>query len=136
MSTHPRELLSAFLDDELPPHEKADVEQHLSDCTECSRELAIMRHLGGAMRSIQTERSRSVWDGVHRRITRPIGWILLVAGFVVWAALGLIAWSREELTLEWAATSAIGVGLVFLLIGVGYEQYREWKETRYKDIQK
>jgi hypothetical protein len=29
---------------------------------------------------------------VHRRITKPIGWILFVAGLVVWAVLGLIAW--------------------------------------------
>lgn len=136
MSTHPRENLSAFLDGELAPAEAALVEQHLNDCTECSRELVILRDLGGAMKSMPTDRSRSVWDGVHRRITKPIGWILFVAGLVVWAVLGLIAWSREELTLEWAAASAIGVGLLLLLVGVGYEQYREWKETRYKDVDK
>ena len=87
------------------------------------------------MRSISNSGSRSVWEGVHRRISQPIGWILLLAGVAVWVVLALIAWSRQELTLEWAAATAIGVGLALLLVGIGYEQYREWKDTRYKDVE-
>jgi predicted MFS family arabinose efflux permease len=109
-------------------------------------------------------RGRSAWQAVHTRISRPIGWVLLIAGVAVWFAMAVAAWfanrelslewlsisaiaigvalavvawfSNRELTLEWLSLSAIAIGAALLLMGVGYEQYREWKETRYKDIQR
>ncbi|CAN5683426.1 MAG: zf-HC2 domain-containing protein [Gemmatimonadetes bacterium] len=135
MMHHPRARLSAYLDGELPADEAAAVERHLKACTECARELAIMNQLGGAMR-IPIANHRSVWDGVHRKITRPVGWLLLLAGSALWAALVLIAWWRAELTMEWIAVTGIGSGLLFLTIGIAHEQYREWKSTRYKDVER
>ena len=136
MSVHPRQQLSAYLDGELPVGDAADVERHLRDCTECARELAIMKDLGGAMRTMSNHyRGRSVWDGVNRRLTRPVGWLLILAGAAVWMWLLLSRWLREQLTLEWAAATGVAVGLVLLLISLGYEQYRDWRETRYKDVQ-
>jgi hypothetical protein len=55
----------------------------------------------------------------------------------VWVALATYEWFRQgELTAEWLGATAIIVGLVLLLVGVAYEQYREWKETPYKDVQR
>jgi anti-sigma factor RsiW len=135
MSVHPREQLSAYLDGELPAGDAADIERHLRDCTECTRELAIMKDLGGAMRTMSTQyRGRSVWDGVHRRLTRPVGWLLILTGTAIWTWLVVSRWLREELALEWAAATGVAVGLVLLLISLAYEQYRDWRETRYKDV--
>jgi anti-sigma factor RsiW len=137
MSRHLGPRLSAYMDGELAADEAAAIERHLLECTECSRELAIMNTLGGAMRTMTSRTSqRSVWDRVHRRLTQPAGWILLVAGAVIWAALALVAWARAELTIEWVAATGVATGLLLLLAGLGYEQYREWKETRYKDVQR
>jgi anti-sigma factor RsiW len=136
MNVHPREQLSAYVDGELPPDDAAAVERHLRDCTECARELTIMRDMGGAMRTMSTQyRGRGVWNGVHRRITRPVGWLFILAGVAVWAWLAVSRWSQQELTLEWAAGTAVVVGLVLLLLSLGYEQYRDWRETRYKDVE-
>jgi predicted anti-sigma-YlaC factor YlaD len=136
MTDHPRAQLSAYFDGELPADEAAAVERHLKVCTECARELAIMNQLGGAMRMPIVNHNRSVWEGVHRTITRPVGWLLLLAGSALWAALVLIAWWRAELTLEWIAVTGIGSGLLLLMIGIGHQQYRDWKTTRYKDVQR
>jgi anti-sigma factor RsiW len=137
MTSHPRAELSALVDGELSPADAARVQRHLRDCTECSRELAIMRDLGGAMRTMSTHGARrSVWDGVHRRITRPAGWLFLIAGLGVWAGLALVGWWRAALTVEWVAVTGIAAGLILLLAGLGYEQYREWTETRYKDVER
>lgn len=137
MNGHPRERLSAYLDRELSREEAEAIEVHLRGCTECGRELALMRDLGGAVRNLTGgNQGRSVWAAVHRRITRPIGWVLLVAGCGIWAGLALAAWLRAELTLEWLAVTGIGVGIFLLLIGVTHEQYREWKDTRYKDVER
>lgn len=137
MTEHPSELISAYADGELTPEDRRQVENHLRLCTECTRELALIQSLGGAMKAMSPHRHRSVWEGVHRRITFPIGWVLLVAGLGVWVALAIYEWFRQgALTAEWLAATAIIVGLVLLLVGVAYEQYREWKETPYKDIQR
>jgi anti-sigma factor RsiW len=138
MSNHPLERIGAYADGEVAPAEAAAIEAHLGACTECTRELALIRAMGGIMRNaVRTGAPRrSVWDAVHRRISRPVGWVLLLAGITTWLALGLAQWYRERaLTAEWLAVSAVGTGLALLLAGVAYEQYRDWKETRYKDIQ-
>lgn len=137
MTDHPREQLSAFLDGELVPEVAAEIERHLRGCTECSRELAIMKGLGGAMRTMTSGSGRrGVWNAVHRRITRPAGWLLLLIGLGLWAGLALVAWWRAELTLEWAAATGVAAGLILLLASTGYEQYRDWKETRYRDVER
>ena len=136
MNGHPRDLLGAYADGELQPTETARVAGHLTTCTECARELALIRSMGGAMRAMAgSTRPRGVWATVHRRISRPIGWLLVIVGVAAWSALAALEWFRSrELTLEWLAGSAIGIGIGLVAIGVAYEQYREWKETRYKDI--
>jgi predicted anti-sigma-YlaC factor YlaD len=136
MNRHPHDLLSAYADGELDAGETARVAAHLQNCTECARELALIRSMGGAMRTMVSEsRGPDMWESVHRRLTRPAGWLLLVAGATVWCVMALLEWYRaRELTWEWMASSAIGIGLALLLVGVLHEQYRDWKATRYKDI--
>jgi anti-sigma factor RsiW len=136
MTGHPREQLSAYHDGELAPDRAAALERHLHDCTECTRELAIMRLLGGAMRTTTNRPARSTWEGVHRRITRPAGWLLVLAGLAIWASLALTAWWRAELNLEWLAATGVAAGLILLLIGYGHEQYRDWRDTRYRDVER
>jgi anti-sigma factor RsiW len=137
MTAHPHQALSAYADGELPEAEARRIEEHLERCTECVRELALLRSIGGAMRTMQTSRrGESLWEGVNRRIARPIGWVLLVAGAALWIALALVSWSREAITLEWLAGTALLVGVTMLAIGIAFEQYREWKDSPYKDIER
>jgi anti-sigma factor RsiW len=136
MNQHPHELLGAYADGELDAAQTAQVAQHLTKCTECARELALIRSMGGAMRTlVNSTQSRGIWETVHRRLSRPIGWLLMLAGVAVWTTLAVVEWYRSrELTWEWMAGSAVVIGVVLLAVGIGYEQYREWKETRYRDV--
>jgi anti-sigma factor RsiW len=138
MNGHPdTQALHVYADGELSPEEARRVEVHLEHCTECQREVTLLYSIGGAMQTMQPPRRReSAWEGVHRRITRPVGWILIVAGVLLWAGLALVSWFREELTLQWLAATAAGVGLAMLAIGIAYEQYREWKVSPYRDIER
>jgi anti-sigma factor RsiW len=137
LSHAPLEAISAFYDGELPPGEAARVEAHMRECTECARELAMIRALGEAMRdSLSQPVERSVWQRVHLSITRPIGWLLVVAGVAVWVTLAIVEWFRVgELTPLWLSTTAVAIGLALLVVGIGYEQYRDWKREPYKDVQ-
>src|SRR5690606_24802742 len=107
-------------------------------CTECSRELALIRALGGAMKASLAERPYgSIWARVHRSITRPVGWLLLVGGMGTWVVLGLIRWFQAgELGVRWLATSGIGLGFGMLVAGIGYEQYRAWRDEPYRHIER
>lgn len=137
MNGHPLEAISAYADGELSGAERERVERHLAECTECARELALIRSMGDAMARQREGQERDLWPGVHRRITQPIGWILVVAGVVVWAALAVTEWFRGgELSPQWLATTAVGIGLALLLVGVGHQQYREWRESPYKDVER
>lgn len=135
MTLHPRERLTAYADRELDAAGAAEVERHLATCTECARELAVVRNLKGAMRAMHHGTTqKDLWSGIHRRLTRPAGWILIVAGLAVWIVLAAIRWFQEDLTLEWAAGTALLTGVIVLLVGIGHEQYRLWKSERYKDV--
>ena len=138
MTNHPLERISAYADGELTDEEERSVEAHLSICTECSRELALIRVLGGAMKaSLADLPDVSVWGRVHRSITTPIGWLLFIGGLTTWTLLALVEWFQVgELSLRWLATTTAGVGLVLIGAGIGYEQYRAWKDEPYKHIER
>jgi anti-sigma factor RsiW len=137
MSRHPTELISAYADGELTGDDEMLVRTHLAECSECARDLALIKSIGEAMmhsgRSTRVE--RSMWAAVHQRIVQPVGWLLFVAGVTVWVALALFEWfSRGALTLGWLATTAIIIGLALIAVGVIYQQYTEWRDTPYKDV--
>lgn len=138
MSNHPLERISAYADGELDAEDARGVEAHLRGCTECTRELALIRALGGAMKaSLAERRNGSVWGRVNRSITRPIGWMLFVGGISAWIVLGVIEWFRAgELGMRWLATTGIGLGFGLLVAGIGYEQYRAWKTEPYRHIER
>lgn len=137
MNRHPLEELSAFADGELTPDEARRIEEHLRTCTECARELAVIRAMGGAIKEMKRDESeRSVWANVNRRITRPIGWLLVLVGSLIYAGLAVHAWMQQEFTLERLAITAVVLGLVFLALDVAHKQYREWKASPYKDIER
>jgi anti-sigma factor RsiW len=133
------EELMAYLDGELPEAERHRVEAHLASCTECARELTVFRELKGdlgAMRFRAERRTGSAWDAVARRIMRPAGWILLVAGFAAWLAYAVWAFVTSP-TPPWEKlmVAAIAVGAVLLLASVGLERLQAWKSDPYRDIE-
>jgi len=50
--THPIELLSAFLDDELTVDERSEVASHLEGCAACSSDLAGIARVRGWVRAL------------------------------------------------------------------------------------
>ena len=138
MSIHPLELISAYADSELSAEEAARVRAHLDVCTECSRELALIRSIGETMmQSTKVKSDTSVWRTVNRRIATPVGWLLMITGVVIWISLAVAQWiAQRALTWEWLATTAVAIGVALLAVGVGYEQYVEWRESPYKDLER
>ncbi len=75
------ELLTAYLDGEVTPEEKANIEAHLPGCPQCRAELeelsATQVSLRGVLKSIAEEVSLSpeVWEKVRARLDTKGSWL-------------------------------------------------------------
>lgn len=133
------EDLMRFLDGELPPAEVQRVQDALERSTELQRELRIFEALRedvGELMYDPPARS-SVWDGVQRRLTRPVGWILLIGGAILWMIYGawIFATSPAD-PVEKLAVGALAVGFLTLLASTVMERARESRTDPYRDIQR
>lgn len=137
-----RETLMRYLDDELPPDGRKRVEAHLSGCTECRREVEMFRSMKRELAELPGGGSPgrgggSVWDAVSRRVARPVGWLLLVAGIVLWGGwAGWVFVTSEAALFEKLFTGAVVIGLALLLASVGWERYREWQDDPYREVER
>lgn len=68
MSGHERERLSAYLDQELPPDERAAVEAHLSACPECAAVLAELAVVDEAAASLPAEPPEGYFETFPARV--------------------------------------------------------------------
>ena len=130
--------LMRFLDGELPPGEHTRVQAAIDASTELAREVAIYRGMKGRLHELSFHPGtyhRSVWDGVHQHLTRPIGWILTLAGVAVWVVYGVYVFTASPVDLwQKLATGAVVIGILMLLTSVIWERYREWLTDPYRDV--
>ncbi|MEJ2538545.1 MAG: hypothetical protein P8188_00960 [Gemmatimonadota bacterium] len=133
------EDLMRYLDDELSDEDRLRVEAALRDSTELRRDVAVFRSMRRDLSELSaggTPRS-SVWGSVNRRLTRPVGWILLVAGFVLWAGYGAWVFATSPANLvEKLAVGALAVGFLILLLATIFERLTEWKDDPYRDVER
>lgn len=132
------EELMRFLDQEMDPEDRSRIERELSASTELQRELARYRRMRAELRSLGTDiEAPGVWGAIHRRLTRPIGWILLIAGSALWSAWAfwLYLSSDEDLVLK-LGVGAVVIGVALLLGATIQERWTEWRTDPYRDIQK
>lgn len=126
-----------YLDGEVPPEERTRIEAAVAQSTELQRDVAVFgsmkKDLQGMAFSLGED--DSVWGVVHRRLTRPLGWLLVLAGFSVWVAYGSYLYLMSAIDpWEKLATSAIGTGIMLLFGSVIYERYKEWLSDPYRDV--
>jgi hypothetical protein len=107
VSGHERERLSAYLDEELPPGERAVVEAHLAACPECAAFLAELAAVDEAAAALPVEAPEGYFDAFPARVRarlRPARAAVFPAGRVpVWtwaAAAALLLAVVTPLTLR------------------------------------
>jgi len=133
------EELMRYLDGEVGPEERNRIERSVESSTELRRELAVYRAMKDDLQTLKLNGSSngSIWNAVNRNLTRPLGWILLIVGSLVWAAYGVYLYLNSEAFLwEKLATSGVGIGILLLLASVIWERYRVWLSDPYRDIQR
>jgi hypothetical protein len=74
MSTHPLDLLSDYLDDDLDQAARAAVDAHLGTCEPCRAVLAdltALRHAAAAWHTAEVAPPGHLWPGIAARLTGP-----------------------------------------------------------------
>jgi len=77
-------------------------------------------------------------DQVNVKMTKRIGWISLVAGFIILAAYGAYAFFADFEVDSWEKWGAglLWAGILVLLASVIWERYKESGNDPYKDVQR
>jgi hypothetical protein len=101
VSGHEGERLSAYLDGELPPVERAEVEAHLAACPACTALLADLAAVDAAAASLPAEAPEGYFDAFPSRVAARLG----VASKSPARARRLPAWT-------WAAAAALLLAVV------------------------
>ena len=84
-----KDLMMAYLDNELDEQQKKAFEQHIATCSECSRELKEfkkLKQLTDSVTFVEPEDRiwQQYWGSVYNRTERNTGWILFsLAAFFV-----------------------------------------------------
>ena len=134
------EELMRYLDGEVGPEERRRIEGAVGVSTELRRELTVYRAMKEDLQSLKlrdADHNGSVWNAVSRQLAKPLGWVLLLVGTLVWAAYAVYTYFVSPALLwQKLATGAVGIGILVLLATVVWERYRVWLSDPYRDIQR
>lgn len=136
-----REALALYVDGELGADARRAFEEHMEGCTECRREVAVFQAMKGDLRSMSMERvpppRGSIWESVNRDLTRPTGWLMIVAGAIIYTAWAVYNFIQAPLDLwERLGIGLLVVGFFVLLISVAIDRIRDSATDPYKGIQR
>jgi len=123
---HYRVMISGYLDGELDPEERGDLEAHLSVCPLCQRELDEMRRIfwGTTSAFAAQEVPDATWDdfldNVYNRLERGTGWAVFLIGAVCLVLFGIYVFIREPWTNALVkvlfATPVAGLAILFISV--------------------
>jgi len=142
-----KDLMMAYLDEELNEAQRRTFEGHLASCPECTRDLAHFRRLKALTDSVafvepEDRVWQQYWSNVYNRVERGAGWILFSV-----AAITLLLYGGFELIEGIIENRTVGVlakvgllallgGLAILFVSVARERLYFWGRDRYKDIRR
>ena len=142
-----KDLMMAYLDDELDAEQKKTFEEHLASCRKCSAELKEfeeLKQLTDNVKLIEPEDRiwQQYWSGIYNRLERGIGWIMFSVAAIlllIYAGFKCIEQMIQDPTIEtWlkVAMLVLLAGLAILLVSVIRERLYFWKKDRYKDVRR
>jgi len=142
-----KDLMMAYLDDELDEPQRKAFEEHLASCPACAREMkefARLKQVTDSVTLVEPEDRlwEQYWGGVYNRVERNIGWTLFsVAGILLVIYAGFKA--IEDLVRDPAVGLLLKIGLLGLIVGLAIlfvsilrERIYFWSKDRYKDVRR
>ncbi|MFH1371198.1 MAG: zf-HC2 domain-containing protein [Planctomycetota bacterium] len=142
-----KDLMMAYLDEELDAEQQKMLEQHLASCDKCSAELnefKELKQLTDNVKLVEPEDRiwNQYWGNIYNRMERGAGWILFSISAVIlliYAGFKAIEAVVEDAGVEtWlkVALLALIAGLAILLVSIARERLYFFKKDRYKDVRR
>ena len=141
-------LLMGYLDGELDPEQRAQVDHHLASCDACRRDLAEFQNLNEELATMEfkdpsDEQLEHYWRSVYNRLERGLAWILFSLGAIILLCYGgfrlvesVVADPSVALVLK-IGVLALVFGAVVLFVSLLRERLTVRRVDRYsKEIKK
>ena len=142
-----KDLMMAYLDEELNDEQKRVFEAHLASCPDCAKEMKEFRKLKQMTDQVafvepEDRVWNEYWSGVYNRFERGTGWVLFSL-----AAIALLLYGGFRLIETIVVDPAVGVllkigllallaGLAILFVSVLRERVYFWSRDRYRDVRR
>jgi len=142
-----RNLMTAALDDELAPAERAELERRLAADPRLRSEWERHQHvkeltMTSKISNPPEEVWGNYWRSVYNRIERGIGWILVslaavvLIGWGLWEGINALMGDTGVPAFIKVAILALGVGGVILLFSVIREKLFTYRHDPYKEVER
>jgi predicted anti-sigma-YlaC factor YlaD len=142
-----KDLMMAYLDNEIDDEQKRAFEEHLASCPQCTQELKEfekLKQLTDNVKLIEPEDRiwEQYWGNVYNRVERSLGWILFSVAAILLTIYGgfeLIENIIRDQTVGMLLKVALLVliaGLAILFVSVLRERIYFWKKDRYRDVRR
>jgi len=142
-----KDLMMAYLDNEIDDEQKRAFEEHLASCTQCTQELKEFEKLKQLTDSVTLAEPedriwQQYWGNVYNRVERSMGWILFSVAAILLTIYGgfkLIEEIIKDQTVGGLLKVALLVliaGLAILFVSVLRERFYFWKKDRYRDVRR
>ena len=142
-----KDLMMAYLDNELDEQQRRVFEEHLASCRSCARameEFGRLKQMTDNVKFVEPEDRlwRQYWGGVYNRIERGIGWVIFsLAGVLLIVYAGFTA--IENVIHDPGVSLLLKVGLLALLVGLAIlfvsvlrERLYFWSKDRYRNVRR
>jgi len=147
MDKDKRKLLAGYVDGELTDEERQAFERELQRDPQLRAELQEFRKLKEVTSMVRyadlpDEVWESYWQSLYRKLERGIGWILLSIGSIILLCFGLHQGLHglyiDPTVSIWVkiGVTALGGGVIFLLVSFVRERLFAYKRDRYKEVDK
>ncbi len=142
-----KELVMLYYEGELKEKDRSIVEEHITSCPECRKELEDMKTFEEVMGKMKLKKPgnevwETYWASVYNRLERRIGWILMSLGGMILLFFGgykmvenIIRDSSISLLFKIGILSFLA-GIIVMLVSLIKEKIFVRSRERYKEIQK
>ena len=142
-----KDLMMAYLDNELDEQQKRVFEEHIASCRDCAQEMkefGRLKQMTDDVELVEPEDRlwQQYWAGVYNRFERGIGWVLFsLAGILLvvyggFTAIENVIGDPSVSVLLKVGLVALVVGLAILFVSVLRERIYFWSKDKYRNVRR